>query len=265
MTSDSDDEDGMIPDPSPLLDDDVAAFVADDDPPDMARHLASFVDGVRAAGDGEPPTPSPALARLLAAHPTEFDEIATARSPQVIALHRARRSRVHATRRAAAVALAVKLALGTSAAAAAVASAGALHVLPGGPGTTVRKAIESVTPFDLGESPETPEDVGRPDSPATADGPSTPDGTAGEHGETTSQDATGESDGEPGVDGPAVADHAPAVGRPTDPGSASPPSTTPPAPPTSGTPAADHPTGGAGTATGTSTDGASSGTAPTRP
>ncbi|HKY67536.1 MAG TPA: hypothetical protein VJM49_14235, partial [Acidimicrobiales bacterium] len=58
----------MIPDPL-TLPDDLHALVTDDDPPDMARHLASFAAGVRAAGDGAPPRPSAALARMLAGLP----------------------------------------------------------------------------------------------------------------------------------------------------------------------------------------------------
>ena len=192
MTSDDDHGDGMISDPQPLRDVDLDALVADGDPDDLAHHIARFVAAVEAAGDGDPPVPSPALARLMAWRPSEVDDTATApRIPQVIALDAARRgSRSPATRRAAAVALMAKVALGMSVATTAVAGAGAFHVLPGTPGTAVRKAIESVTPIDLGESPEGPDDVGRraTTSGQAGDGPSTTPGGASS-GDTAGADS----------------------------------------------------------------------------
>lgn len=190
MTSHDDHGNGMIHDPQSLCDDDLDSLVDDGDAADLACHIARFVTAVEATGEGDPPAPSPALARLMTWRPSEVGGTETAPSPQVIALHASRRARSHVTRRAAAVALMAKVALGLSVATTAVAGAGVFHVLPGTPGTAVRKAIESVTPINLGESPQSPDGVGRRGATPGDDGTSTTGG--GATGGTLGPEPTGD-------------------------------------------------------------------------
>lgn len=208
--------------PTALLDDRAIDALIDGQPvAAWAEPLAVFAARVRAAGDGRPPRPSPALARLLARGLTP-DATATATEPLALAVTEAvavesgrpvNRRRLVATR-VAGISLAAKVAIGATAAAAGVIGAGASGVLPGAPGRVVRDAIELVTPLEFHDDAPAGGDQGVSDGD-TDDGVDEP----GEHGDAVSSDATGETDGEPGVDGQDVADTAPgATNRPTDPG-----------------------------------------------
>lgn len=168
--------------PVPLLDDHaIEAIIRGDDVAAEVAHLAAFAAQVRAVGQGPPPRPTPALARLIAEG-----------GP------RARRSGLLA--KAAGLSLVAKVALGAAATTAAAAGAGATGVLPGPAGRVMRDAIEVVSPVDFGDRDDGGGDV-----------------DAGRrHGESVSSDATGATDDRTGVDGADVARTAP--GQPPTPG-----------------------------------------------
>ena len=204
-----------------LLDDRAIDALIDGEPvAAWAEPLAVFAARVRAAGEGRPPRPSPALARLLAGGLAP-DGAAPATEPLLVAVPVQRgapasRRRLVASR-VAGIGLVAKVAIGATAAAAGVIGAGAAGILPGSAGRVVRDAIEFVTPVEFHDD-EGPAGGGKGVSDREADGDQGVD-EPGEHGDTVSSDATGEADGQHGVDGQDVADTAPgAENRPTDPG-----------------------------------------------
>ena len=194
MSDSGDDVSGMPV--TPLLDDDtIDALVRGGDVHPRHRDLAAFAAVVRSAGEGPPPTPSAALAAVLA----EGTDLRPADD------------RPAATRRAAAIAkvaglgVAVKLTLGASVAAAGVLGAGTAGVLPDAAGDRMRNALEVVTPFDFpdADAREGQPNDGQPGDPGREQGPVARD--SGEGPSTTGGGADPEWPGQ-GADGPTAAD-----------------------------------------------------------
>jgi hypothetical protein len=135
--------------------------------------LGGFVADLRRLAEEPAPTPSPALAAVLAGRGPVVDELA----------ERRRRRHMAPVRTVAGLSLAAKVTLGVGIAVAATSGAAAAGVLPGPVQDTVAEVVSLATPFELHGSPAEPSGFGQ----------------------SVRDDAT---DDDPGVDGRSISDAA---------------------------------------------------------